>query len=359
MGSISRISLRRLRVPLHTPYRLSYRTFTEFEPFLVEIETADGQIALADGHISPGSSAETREGGWAHLAARLPRLIGLGPAEAKALMARDFEASKVATTAAVVALEMLEGEVLAEVSAPARLPLLAPIGATERADIEREVERGLAAGFGTFKVKVGKDLEGDLARLADIQSAVAGRAALRVDANRAYSREDAIAFARRLNPEGIVLFEQPCEADLWDDNAAVAAASDVPVMLDEPICTMADIARAAEIPGVGYCKVKLKRFGGLRALYDGIRAIQDAGMQAVLGDGLGSDLHAWCEAAVAARTIDNAGEFNGYLKMIDRLFSTPLHTEDATLHLEPGPCPALDPARVAAATTDHLEFCQP
>lgn len=356
MTQIARLALRRLRLPLHTPYRLSYRTFTEFEPFLVEVEDSDGRVARADAHISPGSSAETREGGWAHLTERLPRLVGMDPEAAKATLLSDFAASKVATTAAVVALEIVADDPLARVEAPADLPLLTPIGALEPADIEREVEQAISAGFATLKIKVGKDLEGDLVRLGHIQRAVAGRATLRVDANRAYDRDDAIAFARRADPEGIMLFEQPCEADLWDDNAAVAAASDIPVMLDEPICTMQDIERAAGIPGVGFCKVKLKRFGGLQPLADGIRAIQGAGMQAVLGDGLGSDLHAWCEAAVAARSIHNAGEFNGYLKMTGRLFAEPLTTERAVLHLDPGPCPALDPDRIEAATTQHVEF---
>jgi hypothetical protein len=41
----------------------------------------------------------------------------------------------------------------------------------------------------------------------------------------------------------------------WDANAAVAKASAVPITLDEPICGLDDIARAAEIPNVAYCKL--------------------------------------------------------------------------------------------------------
>jgi L-Ala-D/L-Glu epimerase len=37
-------------------------------------------------------------------------------------------------------------------------------------------------------------------------------------------------------------------------------------MLDESICGLADIERAANIPNVGFCKLKLKRFGSLDAL---------------------------------------------------------------------------------------------
>lgn len=349
--TIRRITFRRLDLPLVSPYRLSYRTFRNFEPYLIEVEDDAGRRATGDAHISPGSSAETREGGLAHLKDRLPRLIGLDPAEAKALMLRDFALSKVATTAVVTALEQLEGLAILRPQTPARLPLLMPVGASDPAGIEAEVEDLVARGFSTLKVKVGKDVPADIARLGLIQKAAAGRAVLRVDANRAYDRDQAIAFARGIDPEGVVLFEQPCEADRWEDNAAVAAASPVPLMLDEPICTDADIDRAAGIAGVGFCKLKLKRFGGVERLHRGIRRVQDNGMQAVLGDGLGSDLHAWLEGCVAAGCIDNAGEFNGYLKLRNGILRDPLACRQGAMHLPAGPAPKIDPARLAAATT--------
>ena len=59
------INLYRVDLPLTTPYRLSYRTFESFEPLLVELRDESGVIGWGEQHISPGSSAETREGGWA------------------------------------------------------------------------------------------------------------------------------------------------------------------------------------------------------------------------------------------------------------------------------------------------------
>jgi L-alanine-DL-glutamate epimerase-like enolase superfamily enzyme len=45
------------------PYVLSYRTFTEFEPIIVAVRDSDGRVGWGEGHISPGSSRETTEGG--------------------------------------------------------------------------------------------------------------------------------------------------------------------------------------------------------------------------------------------------------------------------------------------------------
>ncbi|MEK9606552.1 MAG: hypothetical protein VW352_09770, partial [Gammaproteobacteria bacterium] len=67
MTAIQGIEVRHLDLPLIKPYALSYRTFESFEPYLVKITTSDGKTAFGEQHISPGSSSETREGGWSFL----------------------------------------------------------------------------------------------------------------------------------------------------------------------------------------------------------------------------------------------------------------------------------------------------
>jgi len=267
-----------------------------------------------------------------------------------------FATSKVAATAFATAIEVLEANPLLDLPDETILPLLTPLNALEPAAIVEEIEAWLAQGFGTFKVKVGKDVDADLQRVAVIQEATRGRATLRLDANRAYSQEDGERFASRLDPEGIELFEQPCDADDWDANAAVAAVSRVPLMLDEPICTLADIDRAATITGVGYCKLKLKRFGGLDRLKQGLDAVRQNGMEPVLGDGLGSEIHGWLEACVARTTIRNAGEFNGFLKPRDRLFVEPMPFQDGAIQLPAGYRPRLDRDAVERFTLERRDF---
>lgn len=356
MPSVSRVTLRRLKMPLITPYRLSYRTFEEFEPYLVEIEDSDGRTGFADAHISPGSSSETREGGWRFACEQIETILGLPVRTAKEAILARFVESKAATTALLSAIEVMERNDNLSVTRTAVLPLLVPVNAQTADAVAPEVEDLLAKGFATFKVKVGKDVEADLHRVAAIQEAAGGRASLRLDANRAFTRDQGMAFASRLRPEGIELFEQPCDADDWDANAAVAAASTVPLMLDEPICTLADIERAATIGNVGYCKLKLKRFGGLDRLREGLDAVRAHGMKPVLGDGLGSEVQGWLEACIATHTIDNAGEFNGFLKPHDRLFENPLPFSDGAIRLPQGYWPRLDREAVERFTVQQRNF---
>jgi len=346
--------VRRVRVKLHTPYRLSYRTFEEFEPFLVEARDADGRLGLGEAHISPGSSKETREGGWAFCADVLPGLPGLPVVEARRRVLAEAHRSPVAATSIVTALEMLGEHTALTAQRPVRHALLTPIAATEPGAIEAEVENWIGRGFATLKVKVGKDVAADLDRVRRIQAQSAGRAILRLDANRAYTRAQAINFATALDPTGIALFEQPCATEAWDDNAAVAAVSVVPLMLDEPICSLADIARAGETPGVKFCKIKLKRFSGLSRLIEALDAINAHGMDAVLGDGLGADLSGWMEAMAGDGRIHGAGEFNGFMKLETGLLADPIPVERGVLTIPPGFVPKLDPASVESRTEDRI-----
>ncbi|HSS65789.1 MAG TPA: enolase C-terminal domain-like protein [Gammaproteobacteria bacterium] len=353
---LSQIVLRRLRLPLITPYRLRYGTFEEFEPILIEVLDDSGRSGFGEAHISPGSSRETRAGGWA-FARRLAKVLcGMPPAEARALVEAEFHASPVAATALTTAIEMLEGHPLLVIPEDARLPLISPVNGLNRREIETEISDKLGKGFRTFKVKVGKDVQADLDRLATIQTAVSGRATLRVDANRGFNRRDAEHFATRMDPTGVELFEQPCAAEDWESNAAVARASTVPLMLDEPICGVDDIERAARIDGVGYVKLKLKRFGGLTRLRAALERARDTGLEPVLGDGLGSEPMCWMEACVARSTIGNAGEFNGYLKPSERMFRVPLGFEGGNLVLTAGPRPELDPQQLAKLTLECVRW---
>src|SRR5947207_8227728 len=209
---LQEIALRTVRLPLIRPYVLSYRTFTEFEPIIVEVRDGDGRVGWGEGHISPGSSSETREGGWTFCREHASVIIGKTTVEAKAVVAQHASASKVAATALLTAIEMLEDHPLLRINREVRLPLLTPFNSSTPKEIEEEVERRLSDGFRTFKIKVGKDADADAKRVKTIQHAIAGRATMRIDANHAYVEADASRFASSLHPSGLQLFEQPCHS---------------------------------------------------------------------------------------------------------------------------------------------------
>jgi len=360
MTNLTGLTLYLVHLPLTVPYHVSYRVYEDFDPILVEARDGEGRTAWGEGHISPGYSDETVAGGLEFCKTLAAEMVGRSTAEAKALAQLSKHESPVAASALIAAVEALEGNPLLSLDQDVTLPLLTPFHATEPGAMEDEVEERLAQGFRTLKVKVGKDWRADLARLNRVRHAAAGRAIIRLDANRGFSREDGLSFARGLDPEGIELFEQPCASDDWDANGAVAAESQVPVMLDESIYGLADIARAGPMPGVGFVKLKLKKMGGLIDLRAGLARIRALGMEPVLGDGVAADIGCWMEACVARLGLDggitNAGEFNGFLKTRTSLLANPMAFASGVLHLPAGYRPEIDRDVLTAHTRERVEY---
>jgi len=106
----------------------------------------------------------------------------------------------------------------------------------------------------------------------------------------------------------------------------------------------------------GFCKLKLKRLGGLDLVREALDAVRAHGMEPVLGDGLGIELGCWMEACVARVTIRNAGEFNGFLKPKVRLFVEPLQFTAGELILPLGFRPLIDRDVLAAHETARERF---
>ena len=356
---LRQINLYWVKSPLTVPYKVSYRTFEEFEPILVEALDADGRIGWGEGHISPGSSAETRDGGWAFAREHAEKVVGMDVAAAIAHVDGNKKSNKIAATALVTAMEMLQGDPILNLEKPVRLPLLTPFNAFDLEDVPAEVERRLAQGYRTLKIKVGKNVEDDLARVAAIQKVNKGRARLRLDANRGFTPEDGCRFASSLDPDSIMLFEQPCATEDWDGNAAVAKVSTVPLMLDEPIYYAEDIERAALIRNVGFVKMKLKRTGSLSRLKSCLELAKARGLEPVLGDGTSLDINCWMEACVARSTIDNAGEYNGFLKAAKSLLENPMRFEQGEMILPAGYAPVVDRDVLAAYTVKSERYAAP
>ena len=98
-------------------------------------------------------------------------------------------------------------------------------------------------GFRTLKVKGGQGLATDLSALREIRAAVGAEVRLYVDANSAYSREEAPAYVNAIADAGAVVAEDPCP--LWPDAqfTALQHGATVPILIDRN-CTSVQDAQA-------------------------------------------------------------------------------------------------------------------
>lgn len=348
---VDSVEMHYTRFPLITPYKVSSGVLEKFDPIIVEVRGRGGESGWGEVLIVPGYTPETVQGTWDLCCQLAASIVGRNVKSAAAVVTSNLQAGPGAASAMLTALEMLARDSILVATRDIRVPLLAPCQAHTPAEIDEEVEQLLAEGYRTLKVKVGYDWQHDLERVCCVQQAVNGRATIRLDANRGYDESAGKAFASRLDPKGIELFEQPCGSEDWKANAAVASVSTVPVMLDESIYGLADIDRAATIHGVGFVKLKLKKIGGLTMLETALERIRVHGLTPVLGDGVSMEIGCWMEACVAARSITNAGEMNGFLKARQRLFAQPLGFDDGAIVIPGGYWPEVDRRALAA----HVE----
>jgi len=352
------ITLYRVRLPLTTPYKVAYRVYENFDPILTRLRDTDGNEGWGEGHISPGYSHETVENGWDFCREQAARLAGMEAGAARRSMLPLIAGNPVACTSLITAIEMLRGAEILRTAEEFRVPLLDPVHAMTLDAIPDEIEALLARGFRTLKVKVGWDVEADLARLRLIQRVNGGRAALRVDANQGFDRAQALQFVGALDPDSIQLFEQPCAADDWESNAAVAAVSPVPLMMDESVYGFPEIERAAMMKGCGFVKLKIGKMAGAELLAKGLARIAELGLGPILGNGVASDIGCWAEACIARGRTPHAGEMQGFLKNREQLLATPLPFEDGAIVLRPGFVPELDMRALDRLTVDRARFAR-
>lgn len=124
--------------------------------------------------------------------------------------------------------------------------------------------RAVASGCATIKIKVaapGGGLAADVARVAAVRAALPG-AAIRVDANGAWTLSEAIAAAAALSPFGLEYIEQPCRdvADLAELRHRLAG--EVAIAADESIRRAEDPLLVRDRGAADVVVLKLQPLGG-------------------------------------------------------------------------------------------------
>ncbi|MBA2251336.1 MAG: mandelate racemase [Nitrospirales bacterium] len=79
--------------------------------------------------------------------------------------------------------------------------------------LQEQLGGWVASGISRVKMKVGREPEEDLDRVRAARDAIGAQAELFVDANGAYSRKQALAFAEAFAEYGVTWFEEPVSSD--------------------------------------------------------------------------------------------------------------------------------------------------
>jgi muconate cycloisomerase len=117
-------------------------------------------------------------------------------------------------------------------------------------------------GFRAVKVKVGLAGIDDVRRLRGIRRGLGRKIDLRVDANGAWSADNVVEHIRALQPCGLSSVEQPVPHAEVDSLREVRRQVQVPLMLDESLCSLIDAERAVAGQTCDLFNLRLSKCGG-------------------------------------------------------------------------------------------------
>ena len=139
-------------------------------------------------------------------------------------------------------------------------PIASSVGAKSPTELEAVMNRYRQRGYKVHSVKIGSDVEADIARIRHIESIRQADERILYDVNRAWTRQQAMRVMTAVEDLGVMV-EQPGET--LDDIAAIRPLTRVPVSVDESLVTLQDAARIARDGLAEVFGIKLNRVGGL------------------------------------------------------------------------------------------------
>lgn len=265
----------RFRIPFRTAFATSRGTFAYREGLTVWLETDAGIVGLGEALPYPGQEATA-------FAAAAPILSEL----TLALVGRDIEEAAPAVDGVagsgrwaflragldIAVCDALAkaagsgvGALLAEGRSPApTVRVNATIGEPDPAAAGEAARAARAAGFPCVKLKVASDGEHERARVAEVRAALGPDVALRLDANGAWTAEQAIGIISDLERYGLELVEQPIPPGDPRSMRRVREAVATPIAADEDVT---DLDAARRLLGAGAADVLVVKpmvVGGLR-----------------------------------------------------------------------------------------------
>ncbi len=205
----------------------------------------------------------------------------------------------------------------------------------EPAAVAAEAERWAADGFGTFKLKVGTG--DDVAQVQAVREAVGDEARIRLDANAAWSLEEATEILAAVEPLGIELVEQPVATIA--EAAELARRTRIWLAGDESIVTVEDAEEVIRADSFSVTGVKLSKVGGFepgREIAGRMRSYVASALDGPVGIAIGRRLAEWLDSPRFA------DERLAHGLATQRLFAATIaadecHLEGDLLHEPPGP----------------------
>ncbi len=276
MIRLGELELRRIALPLVTPFRTSFGIERTRDILLVRIAGTDvasgtpvdgwgenvaGAEPLYSYEFVDASQLATSEHLW-------PALVAGGPLTAAGVAHRlaplkGFAMAKAALEAALLDAELRAAGSNLHAHFGAHADSVASgvsVGIFDDLDaLLAQVQGYVDDGYARIKLKIEPGWDIEPTRL--VRELIGPELGLQVDANTAYTRADTAHLAQ-LDEFDLLLIEQPLPEDDLLGHAALAAAIETPVCLDESITSLTAAADAIDCGAAEVVNIKAGRVGG-------------------------------------------------------------------------------------------------
>jgi cis-L-3-hydroxyproline dehydratase len=324
---ITRILAFRVELPLHEG-RYSWsggKSVDVFDSTVVRVETDEGLV----GHgevcpLGPTYLPSYAEGVRAGVAKIAPSLIGLDPRDTTALyraMDRALKGHPYAKSGIDVAAWDILGQACSQ-------PIVTLLGGRFGDDFHlyraisqespeamgEKVSQYRSEGYHRFQLKVGSDVETDIARIRTVSKRLQSGDILIADANTGWLMHEALRVVRGVEDIDVYI-EQPCLT--YEECLSVRRKTSHPFILDENVDGIGMLVRTANDHAADVINLKISKVGGLTPA----RQIRDLavslGIALTIEDTWGGDIVTAAIAHLAHSTppefLFTATDFNSYV----------------------------------------------
>jgi L-alanine-DL-glutamate epimerase-like enolase superfamily enzyme len=202
--------------------------------------------------------------------------------------------------------------------------------------LKQTFEAVTSLGVKSYKVKVGRGLPGDIARVAYLRDLAGSGAFIGADANCGWTRAEAAQAIPELRRYDLDFVEQPCAAHDIDAMRALRGRG-LPLIADESVFTTSDLVRLIRADAADIVSVYVGKAGGPGRAVDQGRLAGSFGLSCVIGSnsefgiGAAAQLHIAC--AIPELSTDIPSDIIGAFYYGEDILQTPLECDGLRVRL--------------------------
>ena len=307
-GRLVSIDIMPLQLPFTRSVAQATPSRTSSEAIIVRVRDAEGVAGYGEALPRPSVQDEDVASTIERLQAVLaPQVLGsdfasggavgeeIRSAEAKWSRSRRPEDTAIAWNTAQCAMELAIfdwafkrfGASISELLIPARRDVVytGVINAEGPEAVAAMSKRYMDAGMGRIKIKVG--IGDDVARLDAVRGVVGPDVAIRIDANGAWTAEEAIMALTELQPFNIEAVEQPVGATDIEGMLRVREETGMRIVADESLVRVKDAQTLIKSKACDVFNIQVSKCGGLISSRRLALAAREAGLGVQIGAHIG------------------------------------------------------------------------